>query len=154
VWNVVLIHPDIAGNTGNIGRTCLGLGCRLHLVKPYGFQITDKALKRAGLDYWKQVDLKEHADLNAWFESIGSKEQVWLVSTKGKTPLPEADLKPGCHLVFGAESAGLPPSVWEKFGANSVRIPMKKYARSINVAAAVGIVLGAAIRGQGVQEPN
>ena len=145
MWNVVLIHPDIAGNTGNIGRTCLALGCRLHLVKPYGFQITDKALKRAGMDYWKQVDLKEHSGLEAWFSSIGASEQVWLVSTKGKTVLPQADFKPDCHLVFGAESAGLPPSVWERFGQNSVRIPMAEGARSINVAAAVGIVLGAAL---------
>ncbi len=144
-WNVVLVHPDIAGNTGNIGRTCLALGCRLHLVKPYGFSITDRALKRAGMDYWKDLDLVEHAGLEAWFSSLGPDARVLLLSTRGATPLPQADLLPGTHLVFGAESAGLPPSVWGRFGASSAHIPMAEGARSLNLASSVGIVLGAAL---------
>ena len=145
-WHIVLVHPDIAGNTGNIGRTCLALQCRLHLVKPYGFKITDENLKRAGMDYWKEVDLVEYAGLEAWFQSIGNGEKVILFSTKGRRGLAEAELTPGAHLVFGAESAGLPPSVWERFGEGSVQIPMAAGARSLNLATAVGVALGAALR--------
>jgi tRNA (cytidine/uridine-2'-O-)-methyltransferase len=143
-FNVVLVHPDQPGNTGNVGRTCLALGCRLHLVGPYGFKITDRDLKRAGMDYWPQVDLVEHASLAAWMGTLGTEAEVFLFSTRGKVALPEVELKPGSHLVFGSESAGLPPSVWERFGERSVRIPMREDARSLNLATSVGIVLGAA----------
>ena len=87
----------------------------------------------------------EHASLEVWFESLDPQENVILISTRGKTALTEADLKPGSHLVFGAESAGLPPSVWDRFGENSVRIPMSPGIRSLNVSVAVGVVLGAAM---------
>jgi tRNA (cytidine/uridine-2'-O-)-methyltransferase len=142
---VVLVHPDQAGNVGNVGRSCLGLGCRLHLVKPCGFTLSDAALKRAGMDYWRELDLVEHPSLEAWMASLPPGAPVWLCSTRGATALPRAPLQPGSHLVFGAESAGLPPSVWQRFGADSLRIPLDPRARSLNLATAVGVVLGAAL---------
>jgi tRNA (cytidine/uridine-2'-O-)-methyltransferase len=167
-YHVVLVHPDMPGNVGNIGRTCLALGCRLHLVKPYGFRLTPESVRRSGLDYWKDVDLLEWESLDAWLEWVAEKTSphpacskapfpspgregkgesrlIYLVSTKGRLALPEAELSQGAVLVFGAESAGLPDSLWQRFAESSLVIPQASGVRSMNVSSAVACVLGAAL---------
>lgn len=144
-WHVVLVHPDQPGNVGNIGRTCLALGCRLHLVKPCGFLLSDRRVARSGMDYWPQVDLREHASLEAWLESIPAGAQVRLFSTKARQPLAPALMPPGSHLVFGSESAGLPEAVWSRFAASALTIPQRPGVRSLNLASAVALALGCAL---------
>ncbi len=144
-FHVVLVRPDIAGNTGNIGRSCMALGCRLHLVHPLGYQITDANLRRAGLDYWPMLDLKEHANLEAWLGSLDKPERVFLFSTKGSQDFDPPEHQLGDMLVFGSETSGLPDEVHEKFGAQARRLPIDLRARSLNLSACVAMVLGALV---------
>src|SRR5258708_37427823 len=110
-YEVVLVRPDIAGNTGNIGRSCMALGCRLHLVHPLGYQITDANLKRSGMDYWPHLDLKEHPSLESWMQGIEAEREVWLLTTKAEKDWIPNEVHPGATLVFGSETAGLPGAV-------------------------------------------
>jgi tRNA (cytidine/uridine-2'-O-)-methyltransferase len=144
-YEVVLVRPDIAGNTGNIGRSCMALGCRLHLVHPLGYQITDANLRRAGLDYWPNLDLKEHSNLEAWMNSVGNDEDLWLLTTKAEKNWNPAELGPGAKLVFGSETSGLPEEVHRRWGARARKIPMDPRARSLNLSACVAMVLGSLI---------
>jgi tRNA (cytidine/uridine-2'-O-)-methyltransferase len=143
VYNIVLVHPEIAGNTGQIGRSCMALDCRLHLVHPLGYEITDKNLKRAGMDYWPQLDLVEHKSLEAWMESIKDQKEVWLISTKGEQAFAPSKITDEATLVFGSEGAGLPRAVWDRWDAKALKIPMNSKARSLNLSASVAMVLGA-----------
>ncbi len=142
---MVLVRPDIAGNTGNIGRSCMALGCRLHLVHPLGYKITDANLKRAGLDYWPNLDLKEHVDLQAWLDSLASDAQIYLLSTKAQHDFDPREVKEGAILVFGSETAGLPQEVWDRYAERARRIPMDPRARSLNLSSSVAMVLGGLI---------
>ena len=144
-FHVVLVRPDIAGNTGNIGRSCMALGCRLHLVHPLGYKITDANLKRAGMDYWPNLDLKEHASVEAWMESLDPIAELILLSTKAAQNFDPSELKPGATLVFGSETAGLPEPVWARFQSRARRIPMDERARSLNLSSCVAMVLGSLI---------
>jgi tRNA (cytidine/uridine-2'-O-)-methyltransferase len=141
-FEIVLVRPEIAGNTGNIGRACMALGCRLHLVHPLGYVLSDANLKRAGMDYWQHLDLVEHADLDAWMAGVPAVAPVFLLSTKGARDWSPAEVPAGAMLVFGNEGHGLPEAVHARWGGQARRIPMDPRARSLNLSSTVSLVLG------------
>ena len=146
--NIVLVEPEIPSNTGNIARTCAATGSRLHLVRPLGFDISEKAVKRAGLDYWPLVDLRVYDDLDDFF----AKNDVcdpWLTTTKAPRSYQEAVFADGCFLFFGKETAGLPEAFREKYRSRCIRLPMRTEARSLNLANTVAVVCYEALRQQG-----
>ncbi len=142
VFHVALVHPEIPQNAGNVGRMCLGIGARLHLVHPLGFSTSEAAVRRAGLDYWKHVDLMEHADLDA-FWAWAAARRVWCLSSHGSVPYTRAPFAEGDVLVFGRESVGLPPEVL--FGRDALQIPMTGPTRSLNLSNAAAVVAYAAL---------
>ncbi len=148
--NIVLIHPEIPNNTGNIGRLALGSGCKLHLVKPFGFEIDDTRLKRAGLDYWKHLDVQYYNNTEDFFKKNAFAKMAFLSShgTKSHYDIPfEEDL----FLVFGKESKGLPKEITEKHPDQLYKIPLfSEHIRSLNLANAVGIVAYEGIRQLGL----
>lgn len=146
--NIVLVEPEIPMNTGNIARTCAATGSVLHLVKPLGFDISDKAVKRAGLDYWYLVDVRVYESLDDFFEKTGASE-LYLMSTKAPRAYTEATFPDGCYLMFGKETRGLPEPLLERYRDRAVRIPMISEARSLNLANSVAIVTYEALRQQG-----
>ncbi len=141
-YEVVLVRPDIAGNTGQIGRSCMATGCRLHLVHPLGYKITDANLKRAGLDYWPHLDLKQHASVADWMASIEPARETWLLSTKASKNWDPSEVSPGATLVFGSETGGLPAEVHARFAGRERKIPIDPRARSLNLSACVAMTLG------------
>jgi tRNA (cytidine/uridine-2'-O-)-methyltransferase len=143
--HVVLIEPEIPPNTGNIGRLCLATGARLHLVEPLGFSLDDKALKRAGLDYWQDVDVKEWNSFAELREKAGEAARFFYLTTKCERPYWSATFHDDDYLVFGAETRGLPESLLASHPEECLTIPQKG-ARSLNLATAVGIVLYEAVR--------
>ncbi len=145
MFDVVLFEPEIPQNTGAIARTCAATGARLHLIKPLGFDISDAAVKRAGLDYWHLVDVRVYESLEDYLTQNGD-ENLWLLTTKA--PHCYADVRFGEHttLMFGKETAGLPAALCEKYRECCLRIPMRPQARSLNLANTVGIVLFEALR--------
>lgn len=145
MFHIALIHPDIPQNTGNIGRLCVGLGATLHLVQPMSFTIDDKKLKRAGLDYWKDLDLRLHASLDVFLEEFKNRRMFFL-TTKSPKPYTEARFQKGDFLVFGSESRGLPMELLEKNWDHAITIPMFGPIRSLNQATSVGIVAYEALR--------
>jgi tRNA (cytidine/uridine-2'-O-)-methyltransferase len=148
VFNVVLIEPEIPPNTGNIGRLCLATGSTLHLVKPLGFSIDDRTLKRAGLDYWKEVDLKLWDSFTDLYGAVPEKEaRVFFLTTKTDRPYYEVAFQPGDFLVFGRETKGLPEALLGNHSTKLLTIPMRG-TRSLNLATAVAIVLFEAVRQQ------
>ncbi|MBI5245878.1 MAG: tRNA (uridine(34)/cytosine(34)/5-carboxymethylaminomethyluridine(34)-2'-O)-methyltransferase TrmL [Elusimicrobia bacterium] len=152
-YEVVLVRPDIAGNTGQIGRSCMAMGCRLHLVHPLGYQITDANLKRAGLDYWPQLDLKQHDSVSTWMASVEPSREVWLLSTKAAKDWNPSEVSAGATLVFGSETGGLPPDVHAKWAGRERRIPIDVRARSLNLSACVAMTLGSLILQGSVKAP-
>ena len=144
-YEVVLVRPDIAGNTGQIGRSCMALGCRLHLVHPLGYKITDANLKRAGLDYWPMLEKAEHASVAEWMTSVAPSSEVWLLSTKAELDWDPSEVTPGATLVFGSETGGLPPEVHAKWAGRERKIPIDERARSLNLSACVAMTLGSLI---------
>ena len=143
--HVVLHEPEIPNNTGNIGRTCVALDCAMHLIHPLGFALNEKACRRAGLDYWPRLDLHEHASLEAYLDAHGD-ARLWVLSTKGKRPVWDADFRSGDHLLFGKETRGLPDEVLERFADRLVTLPMVPSERSLNLATAVCAVAYEAVR--------
>ncbi|HWV39229.1 MAG TPA: tRNA (cytidine(34)-2'-O)-methyltransferase [Vulgatibacter sp.] len=143
--SVVLIHPQIPPNTGNVARLCAVTGARLHLVEPLGFSIADKDLRRAGLDYWDRVVARIHPDVQAW-EAEAPFPRVHLFTAHAAVGLWEAEFRPGDQLVFGAEQAGLPPDLVERHRARTVGIPQREGLRSLNLSTAAGIALYEALR--------
>ena len=143
--NIVLLSPEIHQNTGNIARTCAATGARLHLIKPLGFEITDKALRRAGLDYWYMLDVKIHESLEDFFASE-QPARFHLLSTKAPRCYTEAEYRDGDYLIFGPESRGLPEDFLEANRACCVKIPMLEEARSLNLSNAVAITVYEALR--------
>jgi tRNA (cytidine/uridine-2'-O-)-methyltransferase len=147
VFNVVLVEPEIPPNTGNIGRLCLATGSTLHLIKPLGFSIDDRELKRAGLDYWKEVDVRlwdSFEDLRRKCESEG---RFFYLTTKSNRAYYDVGFQPGDFLVFGRETKGLPEVLLKAHAHELLTIPMRS-TRSLNLATAVGIVLFEAMRQQ------
>jgi tRNA (cytidine/uridine-2'-O-)-methyltransferase len=142
--HIVLVEPQIPPNTGNVARLCAATGCSLHLVEPLGFSIEDRALKRAGLDYWHALDVTVHASLDAFLGAWNA--PLWLISTRGRIRHDEAAYALGDALVFGKETSGLPPAVLADHSARTLRIPMRSGSvRSLNLSTAVGIVAYAAL---------
>jgi tRNA (cytidine/uridine-2'-O-)-methyltransferase len=147
VLNIVLVEPEIPMNTGNIARTCAATGSVLHLIEPLGFDISDKAVKRAGLDYWHLVDVRVYACLDEFFAKTGASD-LWLMSTKAPRAYTEAEFRDNCYLLFGKETRGLPEELLEQHRDRCVRIPMISEARSLNLANSVAIVTYEALRQQ------
>ncbi|MEX1010314.1 MAG: tRNA (cytidine(34)-2'-O)-methyltransferase [Chthoniobacterales bacterium] len=143
--HVVLVEPEIPQNTGNIARTCLAAGARLHLVEPLGFEIDGAALRRAGMDYWEQCDVRRWSSLEALRAEAGVARFFYL-TTKATRPYWEASFGDGDYLVFGRETRGLPESLLEREKEHLLTIPMHPAARSLNLATSVGIVLYEACR--------
>ncbi len=143
--NIVLHEPEIPQNCGNIARTCAATGARLHLIRPLGFDISDKAVKRAGLDYWHLVEVLVYEDLEDFFRKNDVK-QLWCLSTKAPRCYTEADFSDGCYLLFGKETKGLPESFLEQHLSECIRIPMRQEARSLNLSNAVAITAFEALR--------
>lgn len=148
MFNVVLIEPQIPPNTGNIGRLCIATKSRFHLVKPLGFDISEKAVRRAGLDYWKHVDLTVHEGYREFRESLPRDARLWFFTKFAKKSLYEAKLQSGDYLVFGKETTGLPEEVHKGEEDKLLRIPMpgSEIVRSLNLAGTVHIALYEGLR--------
>ena len=145
--NIVLVEPEIPANTGNIARTCAATGSVLHLIKPLGFDISDKAVKRAGLDYWHPVDVRVYEDLEDFFRKTGASD-IWLLSTKAPRSYAEAAFSPDCWLFFGKETRGLPEAFLAQHPDRCLRIPIRAEARSLNLSNSVAVVAFEALRQQ------
>ena len=146
--DIILHEPEIPMNTGNIARTCACTGARLHLIEPLGFDISDKAVKRAGLDYWQYVDISVYKDLDDFFARNGD-DNLWLATTKAPLGYADAPLVGDVKLMFGKETAGLPEWLREKYRNRCIRIPMIGPVRSLNLANSVAILCYEALRQQG-----
>lgn len=145
-FNIVLIEPEIPNNTGNVGRTCIGGSANLHLVGKLGFEIDDRKLKRAGLDYWKYLEWYHHKTWEDWWDVIPDKSRVFFFTKKTDKTIYHSKFKNGDWLVFGKETKGLPDEVLKKFDAQTLSIPMYGPVRSLNLANAVAVVLYEALR--------
>ena len=143
--NIVLVCPEIHQDTGNIARTCAATGTRLHLIRPLGFEITDRALRRAGLDYWYLLDVQLYDSLEA-FMVRHQEDRLWLLSTKAPRSYVEAEFRDGDYLLFGPESKGLPEPFLEAHRDACLKIPMVEDARSLNLSNSAAIVLYEALR--------
>ena len=143
--NIVLVEPEIPMNTGNIARTCAATRSRLHLVRPLGFDISDRAVKRAGLDYWHMVDIHVYNNLEEVF-TVNRIDDLWLATTKAPRSYAEAKFRDGCWLFFGKETAGLPEWFRLNHEDRCIRIPMRQDARSLNLANSVAILTYEALR--------
>ena len=143
--HIVLLEPEIPANTGNIARTCAATGSVLHLIKPLGFDISEKAVRRAGLDYWHLVDVRVYENLADFFEK-NRPEELWLLSTKAPRAYTRARFRDGCYLFFGKETRGLPEPFLEEYRNRCLRIPMVDAARSLNLGNAVALVTYEALR--------
>ena len=143
--NIVLVEPEIPQNCGNIARTCAATGCRLHLIRPLGFDISEKAVKRAGLDYWHLVEVLVYENLEDFF-SKNDVKKMWCLSTKAPRRYTEAAFSDGDYLFFGKETKGLPEDFLEQHRQDCIRIPMRESARSLNLSNAVAITVFEALR--------
>ena len=151
--NIVLLEPEIPANTGNIGRTCVATGTRLHLIEPLGFSLSEKALKRAGMDYWKDLDVTTYIDYQDFLEkNPGAK--IYMATTKARTVYREAEYEPDCYIMFGKESAGIPEEILLENQENCVRIPMIGGIRSLNLGNSVAVILYEALRQNGFAGMN
>ena len=146
--NIVLLEPEIPANTGNIGRTCVAAGARLHLIEPLGFSLSEKALKRAGMDYWKSLDVTTYIDYQDFLDrNPGAK--IYMATTKAQKVYTEAAYEPDCYIMFGKESAGIPEEILVENKVNCVRIPMIGDIRSLNLGNSAAIILYEALRQNG-----
>lgn len=141
--NIVMVEPEIPQNTGNIARTCAAIGAKLHLVHPLGFSITEKAVKRAGLDYWDKLEIEEHKSFREFLEKYKPEEHnMFFSTTKGKHVYSEPNYKEmdEVFLLFGKETKGLPEDILQKYIDKTIRIPMRETLRSLNLSNSVAIV--------------
>jgi tRNA (cytidine/uridine-2'-O-)-methyltransferase len=151
MFNVVLVHPEIPPNTGNVIRLCANTGCRLHLIEPLGFSMDDKQMRRAGLDYHEYAEVRRHAD---WAAFLASEQpdagRMFAFTSRGSQPAFDAVFTPGDWLVFGCETAGLPPEIRDSFALSQrLRLPMRSGQRSLNLSNAVAVAVFEAWRQQG-----
>lgn len=144
--HVVLVEPEIPPNTGNIGRLCLGAGAVLHLIEPLGFDLSEKALRRAGLDYWEKVQVRRWPNWNAFLEAQPAAARFFFLTTKTSRAYWDVAFEKEDYLVFGRETRGLPESLLRANASRCLTIPMNPETRSLNLATSVGIVLYEAIR--------
>lgn len=137
--NIVLLEPEIPANTGNIGRTCVATGSKLHLIEPLGFDIDEKSVKRAGLDYWQHLDVTVYKD----FEDFLTKNKgarIFMATTKARQTYADVKYEEDCYIMFGKESAGIPEEILLDYKDTSIRIPMLENIRSLNLSNSVAIV--------------
>ncbi len=143
--NIVLFEPEIPANTGNIGRTCVATGTRLHLIEPLGFRLNEKSIKRAGMDYWEHLDVTRYMNFEEFLEkNPGAK--IYMATTKGQHVYSDVNYEPDCYIMFGKESAGIPEEILVKHPDNCIRIPMLSEIRSLNLSNSVAVVLYEALR--------
>lgn len=151
--NIVLFEPEIPMNTGNIGRTCVATNTRLHLIEPLGFSLSEKALKRAGMDYWPKLDVTRYADFQDFLEkNPRAKEKLYMATTKGKHVYSDVAFEPDCYIMFGPESRGIPEEILVDHPEECIRIPMWGETRSLNLSNSVAIVLYEALRQNGFEK--
>ena len=150
MFHIVLHEPEIPANTGNIGRTALAAGCALHLIEPLGFRLTERMIKRAGMDYWDQVDVRRYRDYEHFLKENGA-ARIWYLTTKAEQSYTDVKYRPGDYLMFGKESGGIPEEILVGAKERCVRIPMAPDIRSLNLSNSVAIVLYEALRQQGFE---
>ena len=151
--HIILHQPEIPANTGNIGRTCVATGTRLHLIEPLGFKLNEKALKRAGMDYWNDLDVTTYIDYQDFLEkNPGAK--IYMATTKAHKVYTDVEYEPDCYIMFGKESAGIPEEILVQHQEDCVRIPMVGDIRSLNLSNSVSIVLYEALRQNGFAGMN
>lgn len=143
--NIVLFEPEIPANTGNIGRTCVATNTRLHLIEPLGFRLDEKSLKRAGMDYWKDLDVTTYIDFDDFMEK-NPNAKIYMATTKAPNVYTDVVYEPDCYIMFGKESAGIPEEILVHHKEESIRIPMAGEIRSLNLSNSVAIVLYEALR--------
>lgn len=143
--HIVLHQPEIPGNTGNIGRTCVATGTPLHLIEPLGFRLDEKSIRRAGMDYWHQLEVYRYINFEE-FRERHPKAKIWMATTKAKHVYTEVEYGAGDYIMFGKESAGIPEEILAEHEADCIRIPMLPSIRSLNLSNAVSIVLYEALR--------
>lgn len=143
--NIVLFEPEIPANTGNIGRTCVATGTALHLIEPLGFRLNEKSLKRAGMDYWDQLDVTRYMDYED-FKKRNPGAKVYMATTKGQKLYTQVNYEPDCYIMFGKESAGIPEEILVQHPEECIRIPMMGDTRSLNLSNSAAIVLYEALR--------
>ena len=146
--NIVLLEPEIPANTGNIGRTCVATGSKLHLIKPLGFRLEEKELKRAGLDYWKDLDVTVYENFKDFLQK-NPEAILFMATTKARKLYTEGEYPDNAYLMFGKESAGIPEEILLQYQETSVRIPMKEEIRSLNLSNSVAVLLYEALRQHG-----
>lgn len=145
--NIVLFEPEIPANTGNIGRTCVATNTRLHLIEPLGFRLDEKSLKRAGMDYWKDLDVTTYINYEDFLEK-NPDAKIYMATTKAEKVYTDVEYEPDCYIMFGKESAGIPEEILVNNKERSVRIPMMGEIRSLNLGNSVAVVLYEALRQQ------
>ncbi len=141
--NIVMCEPEIPQNTGNIARTCAATGGKLHLIKPLGFELSDKYLKRAGLDYWDKLEIEEHENLDEFLKKYSpEKNNMFFITTKGQKTYADINYKTmdEVFIMFGKETKGLPENLLKKYIDRAIRIPMKEHLRSLNLSNSVAII--------------
>lgn len=143
--NIVLFEPEIPSNTGNIGRTCVATGTRLHLIEPLGFRLNEKAIQRAGMDYWNDLDVTTYLNYED-FLAKNPGAQIYMATTKARQTYAEVQYEEDCYIMFGKESAGIPEEILVQHPDTAIRIPMNENIRSLNLANSVAIVLYEALR--------
>jgi len=148
--NIVLLEPEIPANTGNIGRTCAATGTRLHLIEPLGFRLSEKAIKRAGMDYWKDVDVTTYINYEEFLEK-NPNARIYMATTKAVQTYTDIQYEEDCYLMFGKESGGIPEDILSENWERAVRIPMLKGIRSLNLGNSAAILLYEALRQHGFQ---
>lgn len=149
--NIVLYEPEIPANTGNIGRTCVATGTRLHLIEPLGFLLTEKALRRAGMDYWPKLDVTRYVNYQDFLDrNPGAK--IYMATTKGRNLYTDISYESDCYIMFGKESAGIPEEILKEHPDTAIRIPMIGDTRSLNLGNSVAIVLYEALRQNGFEQ--
>lgn len=145
-FNIVLVEPEIPNNTGSVGRLCVGSKSHLHLIKPMGFEITDSRVKRAGLDYWSDLELTQYSNFEEWLATVKDKSRVFLFSSKATKAYHSVDFKKGDWLVFGKESVGLSEEILNLFPEQQVSIPFPGKVRSFNLSNAAAMAIGEGLR--------
>ena len=146
--NIVLLEPEIPANTGNIGRTCVATGTRLHLIEPLGFRLDEKSIKRAGMDYWEKLDVSRYINYREFLD-INRPKRIFMATTKAHTVYTEVKFDPNDFIMFGKESAGIPEEILVENESTCIRIPMLSDIRSLNLSNSVAVVLYEALRQQG-----
>lgn len=151
--NIVLFEPEIPANTGNIGRTCVATGTRLHLIEPLGFRLNEKAIKRAGMDYWEDLDVTTYINFEDFMEK-NPNAKIYMATTKATNVYTEVNYEQDCYIMFGKESAGIPEEILVRHKEDCIRIPMVGDIRSLNLGNSVAVVLYEALRQNGFSAMN